>query len=143
MNFGSSGFRALGLTLDHVGIATANLEDASRPYMLLGLNPDGEDETLPEQGVRVRAFRVGESLLELLEPTATHSPIARFIEKRGAGLHHVAFRVDDLEREIARLTESDAPFLADKPSAGRHGTRVIFLHPKWAGGVLVELVEHP
>lgn len=143
MSLENLGSPVLGLGLDHIGIATPNLEDAGRPYTLLGLSPEGEDETLPEQGVRVRAFRVGESLLELLEPTSPDSPIARFIEKRGAGLHHVAFRVQNLELEIARLKKSDAPFLSDKPSAGRHGTRVIFLHPKWAGGVLVELVEHP
>ena len=134
---------ALGLALDHVGVAVVNLEEASQPYTLLGLKPEGEDEMLLEQGVRVRAFRVGESLLELLEPTTQDSPIARFIQKRGAGLHHLAFRVASLEGEIARLAEAGAPFISEQPSPGRHGTRVVFLHPQWTGGVLVELVEHP
>lgn len=135
--------RALGLPLDHVGVAVVDLEAASRPYTLLGLETDGQDETLPDQGVRVRAFRMGDTLLELLEPTTPASPIARFIEKRGAGLHHMALQVDDLEAEIVRLSDAGAPFIVNKPSPGRHGTRVAFLHPRWVGGVLVELVEHP
>ncbi len=91
----------------------------------------------------MRTFRVGESLLELLEPLTPESPIARFIEKRGSGLHHLAFRVVGLEDQVARLQSEGAPFLSDAPGPGRHATRVIFLHPKWTGGVLVELVEYP
>lgn len=135
--------RALGLPLDHIGIAVRDLEGASAPYRLLGLEPEGDDESISAQGVRVRTFRAGESLVELLEPTAPDSSIARFIEKRGTGLHHIALRVENLESEIARLSESGAEFINPQPSPGRHGTSVVFLHPRWVGGVLVELVEYP
>lgn len=135
--------RDLGLPLDHLGVAVGNLEEASAPYRLLGLRPEGDDETLPTQGVRVRTFRVGGSLLELLEPTAPESPIQKFIDKRGPGLHHLALRVAALDEEISRLSEAGAAFINPQPTQGRHKTRVVFLHPKWCGGVLVELVEYP
>lgn len=130
------------LTIDHLGIAVRNLDEASAPYRLLGIEQIGEDEVVASQYVKVRALKVGESLLELLEPTSPDSPIATFIEKRGEGLHHVAFRVQNLEAEIQRLLKEDAQFINTEPRAGRAGTSVVFLHPKWAKGVLVELVEH-
>ncbi len=135
----------LGLPLDHLGIAVCDLEAGSRPYELMGLVPDGDDEELPAQGVRVRALRGGASLVELLEPTTPESPVQKFLDKRGSGLHHLALRVTGLEREIERLLAQGARFVSaqPKPSPGRHGTRVVFLHPQWTGGVLVELVEHP
>jgi methylmalonyl-CoA/ethylmalonyl-CoA epimerase len=134
---------ALGhLALDHVGIAVRDLEAASLVYRRLGLTPEGDDEVIVSQAVRVRAFRVGESLLELLEPTAPESPIAVFIEKRGPGLHHLAVRVLNLEAEIIRLKGEGARFIDETPRAGRAGSRVVFLHPKWGEGVLVELVAH-
>lgn len=138
-----SNVRALGLPLDHLGVAVRDLDEASAPYRLLGLEPEGEDETVARQGVRVRTFRVGASLLELLEATTPDSPVARFVEKRGTGLHHLALRVENLEREITRLSIAGAEFVSPQPRPGRHGTRVVFLHPKWLGGVLVELVEYP
>ncbi|ADI14880.1 methylmalonyl-CoA epimerase [Truepera radiovictrix] len=131
------------LPLDHIGVATPDLDAASAPFELLGLPRDGDDEELSHQGVRVRAFRSGESLVELLEPTTPESPIRSFLERRGPGLHHLALRVTRLEAEVARLKAAGARFVSDAPRGGRHGTRVVFLHPKWAGGVLVELVEHP
>jgi methylmalonyl-CoA/ethylmalonyl-CoA epimerase len=108
----------------------------------LGLTSEGDDEEIAAQGVRVRALRCGESLLELLEPTTPDSPIRAFLNKRGPGMHHLALRTDDLEREIARLSAQGARFVSATPRPGRHGTRVVFLHPAWTGGVLVELVEH-
>ncbi len=131
-----------GLKLDHLGIAVRNLDEATQPYHLLGLARVGEDEIIVSQHVKVRALRVGESLLELLEPTSPESSIARFLEKRGEGLHHVAFLVENLEAEIQRLLKENAPFISTEPRAGRAGTRVVFLHPKWTKGVLVELVKH-
>jgi methylmalonyl-CoA/ethylmalonyl-CoA epimerase len=128
--------------VDHIGVAARDLDEASAPYLLLGLEPVGEDEDVPHQRVRVRAFRVGDSLLELLAPTAPESPIAVFLEKRGPGLHHVALRVADLEAEVARLHALGAVFVNLEPKPGRARTRVVFLHPKWAGGVLLELVAH-
>jgi methylmalonyl-CoA/ethylmalonyl-CoA epimerase len=131
-----------GLKIDHLGIAVRNLDQATGPYRLLGLTQAGEDEMIDSQYVKVRALEVGESLLELLEPTSPESPIASFLEKRGEGLHHVAFRVENLDAEIQRLLKENAQFISTEPRAGRAGTRVVFLHPKWAKGVLVELVEH-
>ena len=133
----------LGLPLDHVGVAVWTLDEASRPYELLGLVQDGDDEEVLTQGVRVRTLRGGGSWVELLEPTAPESPLVKFLEKRGPGVHHLAFRVDDLDAEITRLQAKGAPFVDPKPKPGRGGSRVVFLHPSWAGGVLIELVEHP
>ena len=129
--------------LDHIAIATPTLERGSEPYTALGLIALEPDEEISSQQVRIRVFRVGESLIELLEPTSSDSPIARFLEKRGPGLHHMALRVENLEREMKRLGEEGAQFLSSTPQAGRAGTRVAFLHPKWAGGTLLELIEHP
>jgi methylmalonyl-CoA/ethylmalonyl-CoA epimerase len=131
---------SLELPLDHVGIIVNDLEEASRPYELLGLTPQGEDEWIAAQQVRVRAFRTGEGMLELLEPGA-ESPLQRFLERRGPGLHHLALRVADLEAETRRLRAAGARF-ATETQAGRAGTHAAFLHPKWSGGVLLELVEH-
>jgi methylmalonyl-CoA/ethylmalonyl-CoA epimerase len=130
------------LSIDHLGIATADLELGSAPYVALGLKQVGDDEVIASQKVIVRAFQTGPSLIELLAPTAPDSPVAGFLEKRGPGLHHVALRVENLESEVARLQAAGAHFLNAEPRAGRAGTRVVFLHPKWGAGTLVELVEH-
>ncbi len=131
------------LTLDHIAIATPSLERGSLPYAELGLFPLEPDEDLPSQGVRVRVFRVGDSLIELLEPTSDTSPIAKFLDTRGPGLHHLALRVENLELEMVRLRLEGARFISDASQPGRAGTRVAFLHPKWTGGTLLELIEHP
>ncbi len=134
----------LGLIhLDHVAILTPSLDEGSAPYLALGLHPEGEDELVASQGVKVRAFQLGDTLIELLEPQDVASPVAAFLEKRGPGLHHIAFRVADLEAEIERLSALGARFLNTEPRPGRAGSRVAFLHPKWGGGTLIELVEHP
>lgn len=132
----------LDYPIDHIGIAVENLAEASQPYTIIGLAVKGDDEVIESQHVKVRAIQTGQSMLELLEPTSPESPIAIFLQKRGAGLHHVAFRVEQLEQEIERLKKQGAVFINDIPRAGRAGTRVVFLHPKWAKGVLIELVEH-
>ena len=127
--------------VDHIAMLTPDLDAGSLPYTALGLTPDGPDETVAGQGVRVRAFRLGDTLIELLEPQAG-SPLAAVLEKRGAGLHHVAFRVGSLEAESARLSALGAVFLNTQPQPGRAGSRVAFLHPKWGAGTLIELVQH-
>lgn len=132
---------AAGRPVDHVGIAVADLDEASAPYATLGLIPLA-DEDVAGQGVRVRAFRAGDSLIELLTATRPDSPIARFLERRGPGLHHVAFRSADLDAEIAVLQARGARFVDPTPRPGRAGTRAVFLHPSWGEGVLIELVEH-
>lgn len=130
-----------GLPIDHLAIAVHDLDAGSAPWRALGLPLEGPDELVAGQGVRVRALHAGDALIELLEPAGPDGPIARFLERRGPGLHHVAFRVDDLDAAIARLRSEGADFLADAPRPGRAGSRVIFLHPRWGGGVLIELVE--
>ncbi len=129
------------MIIDHIGIATPNLELGSLPYVAMGLTAL-PDEHVTGQQVMVRAFQVGSSLIELLAPTDPSSPIAVFLEKRGAGMHHIAFRVEHLETEILRLEADGAVFISKEPRAGRAGTRVVFLHPKWSNGTLIELVEH-
>ena len=131
-----------GFPIDHIGIAVNNLDDASLAYTTIGLSPLDNDEIISTQNVKVRAFQAGDSLIELLEPTSPESPIAKFIEKRGAGLHHIALGVGNIEKEVSRLVSEKADFISTEPRAGRAGTRVVFLHPKWANGVLIELVEH-
>ena len=129
--------------LDHLGIVVVDLEEGSQPYRLLGLEQEGDDEEVSGQHIRVRAFRAGDSLLELLAPTANTGPIARFLKRRGPGLHHLALRVETLEDEIERLTRAGADFIDPLPRPGRGRSRVVFLHPRWAGGVLLELVDYP
>lgn len=131
-----------GLPLDHVAIAVRDLDAATGPYLLLGLAAEGDDETVGGQGVTVRALRGGTALVELLAPTSEASPIARFLERRGPGLHHIALRVHDLDAEIVRLLAEGVPLLDEQPRPGRAGSRVAFVHPSFADGVLIELVEH-
>lgn len=132
----------MNFPIDHIGIAVQNLETGSVPYHALGFEVVGHDELVPNQHVMVRAFQAGESLIELLAPVSKESPIASFLEKRGQGMHHVAFRVENLEEEITRLELEGAQFISSIPRAGRAGTRVVFLKPSWGQGVLMELVEH-
>jgi methylmalonyl-CoA/ethylmalonyl-CoA epimerase len=132
----------MNFPIDHIGIAVQDLELASLPYQALGFTVTGHDELVESQQVMVRTFQAGDSLLELLCPTSLDSPIAVFLAKRGQGMHHVAFKVINLEVEIARLEQTGAQFISNIPRAGRAGTRVVFLKPSWGQGVLMELVEH-
>ncbi len=132
-----------GAQLDHVAMAVADLQSATDAYLLLGLVQAEADEEVPSQGVTVRALRGGPVLIELLAPLGDDGPVARFLAKRGPGLHHVALKVDDLAAELKRLAAAGVPLLDDEPRSGRAGTRVAFVHPRFAGGVLIELVEHP
>jgi len=129
--------------LDHVGVAVPHLGEGAAPYELLGLQREGPDEHVPSQDVTVRLLRAGDVLIELLAPLGDSGPLARFLARRGPGLHHLAFRVDDLEAELARLAGEGVPLLDSTPRPGIHGTRVAFLHPRFGDGVLIELVEHP
>lgn len=131
------------MKLDHIGIATPDLNTGSAPYLALGFTPEGPDEVVEAQGVRVRVFRVGDAMIELLEPMRPESAIARYLEKNRPGLHHTAYRVEDIHAEIERLRGQGATFLTEQPGPGLHGTSVIFLHPKWGAGTLIELCQHP
>lgn len=126
--------------LDHIGIAVETLVDGRRFYEALGLRVEGEEE-VPEQGVRVAFLPMGESRLELLEPTSPTSPIARHLEKRGPGLHHICFRVTDIYQSMADLQAQGFQLLSEEPQAGAHGCLVAFVHPRSAGGVLLELSQ--
>ncbi|OGU00539.1 MAG: methylmalonyl-CoA epimerase, partial [Geobacteraceae bacterium GWC2_48_7] len=94
-----------------------------------------------EQKVRVAMLQVGESKIELLEPTSPDSPIAKFLEKNGPGIHHIAYEVDDIEAAIAKLTEDGMRMIDSVPRNGAHGTRIAFVHPKSSNGVLTELCQ--
>jgi methylmalonyl-CoA/ethylmalonyl-CoA epimerase len=126
-------------TLDHIGIAVKSL-DASKIYAALGLTID-HVETVATQGVRTAFLSAGDANLELLEPTGPESTVAKFIEKRGEGIHHICFRVDDIEAHLANLKLLGYRLINDAPVPGAHGCRVAFLHPAAGNGVLIELSE--
>lgn len=124
----------------HVGIATKSVVDAARFYRLLGLEV-GSVELHQGQKVKTALVAVGDSSLELLEATADDSTIARFIERRGEGIHHITFEVEDLEWELKRLRENDITLINEKPFKGVDGNLVAFVHPGSTGGVLIELLQ--
>ena len=129
--------------IDHIGIAVESIEKWLGFYKdVLGLEYTGSEE-VAEQKVRVAFLKIGESQFELLEPTSDDSPIAKFIEKRGGGIHHIAIKVNDIEAALARHHEAGARLIDDKPRIGAHNMRIAFIHPKTSGGVLLELCEAP
>ena len=128
--------------LDHLGLAVTSIAEARRFWEELGLAVDQVEE-VAQEGVRVAMLRVGESRIELLEATSPESPIARFIARRGPGLHHVCLASDDVAADDARLRAAGFELLRDAPSPGAGGSRVQFVHPRSAGGVLVELAQAP
>jgi len=127
-------------TLDHIGIAVSSLAEGVEFYDALGLDLEGVEE-VAEQGVKVGFLPVGDGRLELLEPTGETSPIAKHLERRGPGLHHICLRVDDIRASMAALAERGYRLLSDEPQAGAHGCLVCFVHPKSTGGVLLELSQ--
>lgn len=129
------------MKIDHLGIAVQNLDESIQFYCdTLGLPLKGT-EAVESQKIRVAFLPVGESKFELLEPTDPESPIAKFIDKKGAGIQHVALRVEDIEAEIERLKAAGVQFIGDKPTIGAGGAKIIFIHPKSTNGVLLELCE--
>ena len=124
-------------TLDHIGIAVRSL-DSAKIYEDLGLTIE-HVETVETQRVKTAFLSVGDSNLELLEPTSPDSPVAKFIEKRGEGIHHICLRVDDLEAHLERLKAAGYRLINEAPVPGAHGCRVAFLHPSAGNGVLIEL----
>ncbi len=126
--------------IDHLGIAVKSLAAAKGIYEKLGLAVSAEETVAAEQ-VRLVMVQVGESRLELLEPTSETSTIARFIAKRGEGLHHVCLRVADLPSTVERLKKQGVRLVSEQIQAGAGGHRYVFVHPSSAGGVLLELVE--
>ena len=126
-------------TLDHIGIAVKSL-DSAKIYEALGLAVE-HVETVETQGVRTAFLSAGDATIELLEPTGPQSTVAKFIEKRGEGIHHICFRVDDIEAQLERLKELGYRLIDEAPVPGAHGCRVAFLHPAAGNGVLIELSE--
>ena len=130
------------MKIEHIGIATRALDDGLKFWRdALGLEVT-HTEVVEEQGVRVAMLPVGEPRIELLEPTRDDSPIAKFLEKRGAGIHHIAVRVTDIRAALERLKEKGARLIDETPRVGAGGCLVAFVHPSSANGVLLELVEH-
>lgn len=127
--------------INHIGIAVKSLGDSVPFYRdNLGMVLAGIEEVV-EQRVRVAMLQVGESMIELLEPTSEESPVAKFIEKNGPGIHHIAYEVADIETAIAALLADGARMIDEKPRHGAHGTRIAFIHPKSSNGVLTELCQ--
>jgi methylmalonyl-CoA epimerase len=126
--------------IDHLGIAVKSLAEAKKFYQNLGLSPM-EDETVESEKVRLSMVPVGESRIELLEPLSDDSPIAKFLAKRGEGLHHVALNVEDLSATVERLKAAGTRLISDEIKIGAGGHLYVFVHPSSAGGVLLELVE--
>jgi methylmalonyl-CoA/ethylmalonyl-CoA epimerase len=127
--------------IHHLGYAVEDLEAASRLYQeRFGARLE-EPEMVADQGVKASMFRVGESRIELLEPTGPDTPVGKFLAKRGEGLHHVAFQVEDIEATLGELGRDGVELIDEEPRVGAAGTRMAFVHPKSVHGVLTELVE--
>ncbi len=127
--------------INHIGIAVKNIETATPFYRdVLGMAFEGTEE-VAEQKVRVAFLQVGESRIELLEPTSPDSPVAKFLEKNGEGIHHVAYEVDNIEAALIDLQNKEVRLIDQSPRKGAHGASIAFIHPKASGGVLTELCQ--
>lgn len=127
--------------INHIGIAVKNLEASMSLYRdVLGMTFEGTEE-VNDQRVRVAFFAIGESRIELLEPTTPDSPVAKFLEKNGEGVHHVAYQVTDVAAALETLRNTGVRLIDEQPRRGAHGTQIAFLHPKATGGVLTELCQ--
>lgn len=128
--------------VDHIGIAVKDLDQQAKFYSdVLGLKCSGM-EVVTDQKVKVAIFPVGEVRIELLQPTAEDSAIAKFLEKTGEGFHHISYRVTDLEGNLRRLEEQEVQLIDCRPKSGAGGHKIAFIHPKSTFGVLTELCEH-
>jgi methylmalonyl-CoA/ethylmalonyl-CoA epimerase len=130
------------MKVDHIGIATRGIDEALALWRdALGLKIDSTEE-VAEQGVRVTMLAIGESHIELLEPLSQNSPVGKFLEKHGPGIHHVAIRVADIRALLAQLKEKGTRLIDETPRLGAGGCLVAFVHPSSVNGVLLELVQH-
>ncbi len=127
--------------IEHIGIAVKNLKDSNALFSKLFGKPHYKEEAVESEGVNTSFFKVGSNKIELLEATNPDSPIAKFIEKKGEGIHHIAFDVDDIEAEIKRLKNEGFIVLNETPKRGADNKLVAFLHPKSSNGVLIELCQ--
>ncbi len=130
------------MKIDHIGIAVKSLANAIKVYEdAMGLKVAGYDQ-VDDQGVRVAMLNIGESRIELLEPTGPGSPVDKFMAKRGEGIHHIAVTVDDIESVLERLKTAGVRLIDSVPRRGAHNTLTAFIHPSSTHGVLLELVQH-
>ena len=127
--------------VEHIGIAVKNLASANDLFTRLFNQPYYKQEELVSEGVSTSFFKIGETKIELLEATDVNSPIAKFIEKRGEGIHHIAYDVEDIQEEMARLEREGFTLLNKEPKKGADNKLVCFLHPKTTNGVLIELCQ--
>jgi methylmalonyl-CoA epimerase len=128
--------------INHIGVAVKQLESSLHVFQeLLGMKCSGVEE-VKEQNVKVAILPIGESKIELLESTSPEGNIAKYIEKKGEGIHHIAFEVDDLEAILVDLKKKGVQLIDQEPRSGAGGARIAFLHPKSTNGVLIELCEH-
>jgi len=129
--------------MDHVAIAVNNLEEAAKFYQnVLGLTLTGV-EVVTAQKTKVGFLKIGDVNIELVQPAEPDSPLVKFLESKGQGIHHLCFEVDDVEAEVKKYLEKGATMVDQKPRPGAHNTKVAFVHPKSSGGVLIELNEFP
>jgi methylmalonyl-CoA/ethylmalonyl-CoA epimerase len=129
--------------INHIAIAVNNIEEAAKFYQsILGLALSGV-EVVSAQKTRVGFFKIGESNIELVQPAESDSPLVKFLETKGPGIHHICFEVDDVEAEVKTYLEKGATLIDQKPRPGAHNTKVAFVHPKSSNGVLIELCELP
>lgn len=126
--------------IDHIGVAVKNLDEATAFYKTMGIAPYHFEE-VESQKVRVAFIKIGESNIELLEPTSPESPIAKYLEKKGEGIHHIAYRVDDVQAALDKLKADGMKLINEEPMDGAHGMKVAFVHPKSVNGVLTELSQ--
>ena len=130
------------MKVDHIGIATRQLEDGLAIWRdILGLQVDATEE-IPEQGVRVAMLRVGETHVELLESLSDDSAVGKFLDKRGPGIHHIALEVDDIRAKLDELRSRGVRLVDQAPRVGAGGCLVAFIHPNSTNGILLELVQH-
>jgi len=130
------------MKVDHIGIATREIEEALLVWRdALGLSVDSTDE-VAEQGVRVAMLPLGETHIELLEPLSDDSPVGKFLQKRGPGIHHIAISVQNIRTALSELKAKGARLIDETPRVGANGCLVAFIHPSATNGVLLELVEH-
>jgi methylmalonyl-CoA/ethylmalonyl-CoA epimerase len=127
--------------LDHIGIAVRSLVEGEKPYLALGFTAGKVEEVVSDK-VRVKMFEMSnDSRIELLEPLSDDSPVAKFLVKRGPGIHHICLRVENIRQSISQLKEHNVRLINEVPTRGAHGCEIVFIHPASMGGVLIELSE--
>lgn len=129
-------------SINHIGIAVKDLDASIEIFRKIFQFEDIHRETVAEQGVSVGSFKVGDVLIELTQPTGPDSPVGKFIEKKGEGIHHIGFNTDNIDLDLARLKESGIQLINETAKPGAHDMMIAFMHPKSTNGVLTEICQH-